>query len=78
MNLSRRVTDRDEYDNQPRFLPDGKGIVFSGTEDPQAGQVGGVTELDNIDIYTVNLDGTDLRNVTNTPEKVFEVGVYVK
>ena len=24
-----RVTDRDSYDNQPRFLPDGKRLVYS-------------------------------------------------
>lgn len=62
----------------PRFLPDNQGIIFTATQDPRAYEVGSTFELDNIDIFTVKLDGTDLRNVTNTPNKVFEAGVYVK
>lgn len=49
----------------PSFLPDDSGIIFSSNmDDPQGG---------SFQLYTINLDGTGLRRVTdpNIPANVF-------
>jgi Tol biopolymer transport system component len=44
-------------DYRPRWSPDGKRLAF----------VGSASEYQS-DIYTVDLDGSDITNITNTPE----------
>lgn len=53
------VTDRDGYDNQPRFLPDGSGFLYASFRD---GQI----DIMRFDILT----GTTTR-LTNTPENEY-------
>jgi Tol biopolymer transport system component len=47
---------------RPRWLPDGKRVAFDHS----------VSEYEGPDIYTVDLDGSNLTNITNTPKKVSE------
>ena len=55
----RRVTDREGYDNQPQFLPDGKGLVYSSLRD------GGT------DIYLYDPATEDTRVVVQTPQSEY-------
>ena len=55
----RRVTDREGYDNQPRFLPDGKSLVYSSMRD------GGT------DIYLYDLVSGKTHAIVETPESEY-------
>ncbi len=55
----RRVTDRDGYDNQPQFLPDGNSLVYSSLRH------GGT------DIYLYDVATGKTRVVVQTPESVY-------
>jgi dipeptidyl aminopeptidase/acylaminoacyl peptidase len=54
-----RITDWAGYNNQPSFLPDGRGILYSSIRDKQA------------DIYRYDLKGGATTQVTNTPESEY-------
>lgn len=47
----------------PKWSPDGKFITFASTRDDPA--------LTRTDIFVMNADGTDIRNVSRTPEEDF-------
>lgn len=52
------ITNRPGYDNQPYFLPDGSGILFSSIEEER-----------KADIFKFNFSGRSIINITNTPEE---------
>lgn len=52
----RNVTDRDGYDNQPAFLLDGSGFLFTSGRDPA-----------QTDIYRYDLASQSIARVTRTP-----------
>src|SRR3990170_1878751 len=56
----RKITNLGGANFAPFFTPDGKRIIFSSNHhtDPRAG---------NFDLFLVNLDGTGLEQVTNSP-----------
>lgn len=54
------VTARKGYENQPFFLPDGKGLWFTS-----------IREEDQADIYQSDLGGKKLTRLTHTPESEF-------
>jgi hypothetical protein len=54
------ITNREGYDNQPSFFPDGNSLFFTSIrEDNQA------------DVYKYNIQNGDTVRVTNTPESEF-------
>ena len=53
------ITDRDGYDNQPHFLPDGSAILYTSIRDGQA------------DIYRYTLAAGSTTQVTDTPESEY-------
>ncbi|MCG8434372.1 MAG: hypothetical protein MJA83_10110 [Gammaproteobacteria bacterium] len=53
------ITDRDGYDNQPHFSPDGKTVFYTSMIDNQA------------DIYTYDLASGRVRKFTDTPESEY-------
>lgn len=53
----KKLTDYDEFDSDPAWSPDGKQIAFTRA-----------TERGAFDIMIMNADGTNQRNITNTPE----------
>jgi hypothetical protein len=55
----RNVTQRDGYDNQPWFLPDGSAFLYSSDRDGQT------------DIFRYELAGGSSVRVTNTPENEY-------
>lgn len=55
-----RIATGSPSDGNPRWSPDGRQIVFARSETYSAGAVP--------DLYVINADGTDERNLTNTPE----------
>lgn len=58
--LPRRLTDHSAGDYDPSWSPDGRRIVFTSTRDG------------NREIYSVNADGTDLRNLTNHSDSDYD------
>jgi len=54
------VTHRAGYDNQPRFLPDGKSLIY--TADDESG---------GTNIYRLNLATGERERITSTPESEF-------
>jgi TolB protein len=52
----RRLTDNDVADYVPRWSPDGSTIAFDS----------GLPGNDHWEVYVINVDGTNLRRVTNT------------
>jgi len=52
----RNVTDRDGYDNQPSFAPEGKSLLFTSQRDGQT------------DIYKLTLESMLIDQLTDTPE----------
>jgi Tol biopolymer transport system component len=55
----RRVTDREGYDNQPQFLPDGRSLVYAS----QRGE--------STDIFRFDLDSGEELAVAKTPESEY-------
>ncbi len=55
----RRITDREGYDNQPQFLTDGQGLVYSSLG------------TDGTDIYRHDLGSGETHVVVNTPESEY-------
>jgi len=55
----RNLTDRDGYDNQPWFLPDGSALFYTSQRDGQT------------DIYEIDLASGAARQVTKTPESEY-------
>jgi WD40 repeat protein len=54
------ITNRDGYDNQPSFLPDGQSLLYTSIgEDGQA------------DTYKYNIAGSSIIRVTQTPESEY-------
>lgn len=53
------LTDRDGYDNQPAFLPDGSGLLYTSIRDGQA------------DIYRYDFASKTTSPVTKTPESEY-------
>ncbi len=54
------ITNRDGYDNQPSFLPDGKGLLFTS-----------IRENNQADIYRYDLATQKVERVTNTGESEY-------
>ncbi|MDD3819572.1 MAG: DUF5050 domain-containing protein, partial [Actinomycetota bacterium] len=54
-----RLTDLDEWNNNPCFSPDGTKIAFSSNRDG------------NSEIYLMNTDGSEQINITNNPAPDF-------
>jgi hypothetical protein len=54
-----KITDWAGYNNQPSFLPDGKGIFYTSIRDKQA------------DIYRYNIRDSSTVQITNTPESEY-------
>lgn len=52
----------------PRFMPDGKGVIFSGSTDPDIRTGSDLSQIDDMDLYVIPLDGGELRNVTATTD----------
>lgn len=50
----------------PAWSPDGTKIAFTGYDHEGSSSGGGA----NYDVYTMNADGSDLRNLTKTPDDV--------
>jgi len=53
------ITDRDGYDNQPSFTPDGRSLLYTSIRDGQA------------DTYRYDLVGESIAPVTRTPESEY-------
>ena len=53
------ITDRDGYDNQPSFLPDGSGLLYTSIREGQA------------DVYRYSLADGSTHQVTDTPESEY-------
>ncbi|MEM9664665.1 MAG: hypothetical protein AAF970_07020 [Bacteroidota bacterium] len=58
------LTDRDGYDNQPMFLPDGSGLLYTSFQDGQT------------DIYHYDLAAQVATPVTRTPESEYSATPY--
>lgn len=57
-----KVIDREGFDTVPIFSPDDKSIVFAGeVRDTEGGSE------PNFEIFTVNIDGSNLKQLTNDP-----------
>lgn len=54
-----RITDRDGYDNQPRFLPGGHGLVYTSQRDGQT------------DLYLHDLDSGETSRITATAQSEY-------
>jgi dipeptidyl aminopeptidase/acylaminoacyl peptidase len=54
-----KITDWAGYNNQPSFLPDGRGVLYTSIRDKQA------------DIYRYDLRAAATTQVTNTPESEY-------
>lgn len=58
-----RLTDDPGRDGHQKFSPGGATIIFNSQRDDD-----GQGEVTNYEIYEMNLDGTDIRRLTNFPE----------
>ena len=57
------LTDRDGYDNQPSFTPDGQSLLYTSFRDRQT------------DIYRIEIATKTIRQVTHTPESEYSPAV---
>lgn len=55
----RNLTDRDGYDNQPAFTPDGRALLFASSRGRQ------------VDIYSYDLQSAEVSQLTDTPEREY-------
>ncbi len=53
----RQLTDNDACDDNPRWSPDGSLLAFSSDR----------AEAERFDVYVMEADGTNVRQVTHTP-----------
>lgn len=60
LGAARNITDRPGYDNQPAFLPDGSGLLFTAMYDTLQS-----------DIYRFDLESEQITRVTDTPESEY-------
>jgi WD40 repeat protein len=60
----RNVTDREGYDNQPHFAPEGTSLLFTSQRDGQT------------DIYKLALEGMVISQLTDTPESEYSATVH--
>ncbi len=64
-----RLTSRPGQDSNPSWSPDGTRIAFHSIRDPgEPGNEGPNAVPRNLEIYTMNPDGGDIRRVTSFPE----------
>jgi Tol biopolymer transport system component len=62
----RQITSGGAYDHNPAFSPDGETIAFIRETYEES------TDTFTADIFTIKLDGTELTNLTQTPNKYEE------
>ncbi|MFL5637939.1 MAG: hypothetical protein ACJ78M_01065 [Gemmatimonadaceae bacterium] len=63
---SRLLVRRDGDDFAPAWSPDGRRVAFTGNNGN-----GGAAFIDNLRIYVVNADGTDLHPITSVPSYAY-------
>ncbi len=56
----KRITDHPLRDGHPKFSPDGEKIIFNSQRDDE-----GVLDLKNYELYEMNIDGTNVKRLTN-------------
>jgi len=66
LGVPRNLTDRDGYDNQPQFEPEGNSLLFTSQHDGQT------------DIYKARLSVAPLEQLTDTPESEYSATVMPK
>jgi len=65
----RRLTHNSVHDSYPRWSPDGKQITFTRAiaGEPQKGPMGEPIDTHTYDVFLMNADGSQQRNLTNHP-----------
>ncbi len=62
----RNLSNHAGYDSHPNFSPDGKTIIFNSTRDmPNHDEIMSFTRESNVELYEMDLDGTNVNRVTN-------------
>ena len=56
----RRLTNTPNHDGHQKFSPDGKRIIFCSQRDDE-----GINEYKNYEIYEMDIDGTNIKRLTN-------------
>ncbi len=65
----RNLTNHLAYDGHPNFSPDGQKIIFNSSRimSPNHSVDSSFTRTSNIELYEMNLDGSNVKRVTNYP-----------
>jgi len=65
----RNLTNHPAYDGHPNFSPDGQKIIFNSSRimSPNHSVDSSFTRTSNIELYEMNLDGSNVTRVTNYP-----------
>ncbi|MBM4259034.1 MAG: hypothetical protein FJ147_24435 [Deltaproteobacteria bacterium] len=54
-------------DDHATVSPDGKRVLFSSSWSDDNGVLGGIVDSDNYEVFIMNINGTNLRRLTNSP-----------
>ena len=65
----RNISNHSAYDGHPNFSPDGQKIIFNSSRimSPDHSVESAFTRTSNIELYEMNLDGSNVTRVTNYP-----------